>query len=98
VNRFLAQEGAVAAIVPSYNADAGTVFGEAAGTYKSDQPMAEPRIELTVDHYNRIVRLLDKKVPVKLELEVRATSESATGDRLNIIGNIPGSRKPTKWS
>jgi carboxypeptidase Q len=94
VNRFLAQEGAVAAIVPSYNADAGTVFGEAAGTYKSDQPMAEPRIALTIEHYNRIARLLDKKVPVKLELEVRNTGEGATGEGLNIIGNIPGVTKP----
>ena len=94
LNRFLADEGAVAAIVPSYNADAGTVFGEAAGTYKSDQPMAEPRIALTIEHYNRIARLLDKGVPVKLELEVRTTSDGATGEGLNIIANIPGSRKP----
>jgi hypothetical protein len=94
VNRFLAQEGAVAVIVPSYNADAGTVFGEAAGTYKQDQPMAEPRIALTVEHYNRIARLLDKKVPVKLELEVRSTGEGATGEGLNIIANIPGGSKP----
>ncbi len=93
VNQFLAREGAVAAIVPSYNADAGTVFGEAAGTYKQDQPMAEPRIALTVEHYNRIARLLDKKVPVRLELEVRSTSEGATGDGLNIIANIPGGAK-----
>jgi Zn-dependent M28 family amino/carboxypeptidase len=94
VNHFLAQEGAVAAIVPSYKADAGTVAGEAAGTYKSDQPPAQPRIALTIEHYNRIARLLDKKVPVKLELEVRTTSEGATGEGLNIIANIPGTTKP----
>ena len=88
------RKGAVAAIVPSYNADAGTVFGEAAGSYKQDQPMAEPRIALTVEHYNRIARLLDKKVPVKIELEVRSTSEGATGEGLNIIANIPGASKP----
>ncbi|HKW96992.1 MAG TPA: M20/M25/M40 family metallo-hydrolase [Bryobacteraceae bacterium] len=93
VNKFLAQEGAVAAIVPSYNADAGTVFGEAAGTYKRDQPMAEPRIALTVEHYNRIARLLDKKVPVKLALEVQSTSDGATGEGLNITGEIPGGSK-----
>ncbi len=94
VNHFLEQEGAVAALVPSYHADAGTVFGEAAGTYKSDQPMAEPRIALTVEHYNRIARLLEKKIPVKLELEVRTTGEGATGEGLNIIANIPGTTKP----
>lgn len=94
VNHFLAEEGAVAAIVPSYTGDAGTVFGDAAGTYKSDQPIAEPRIALTIEHYNRIARLLEKKVPVKLELEVRTTSEGATGEGLNIVANIPGSSKP----
>ncbi len=56
--------------------------------------MAEPRIALTVEHYNRIARLLDKKVPVKLEIEVRSTGEGATGEGLNIIANIPGASKP----
>jgi carboxypeptidase Q len=92
VNEFLAREGAVAVIVPSYNADAGTVFGEAAGSYTS--PAAEPRIALTIEHYNRIARLLEAKVPVKLELEVRTTGDGATGEGLNIIANIPGQTKP----
>jgi carboxypeptidase Q len=94
VNDFLASEGVVAVIVPSYNADAGTVFGEAAGSFTSDHPSSEPRIALTIEHYNRLVRLLDKKIPVKLNLEVRTSSEGATGEGLNIIANIPGSAKP----
>ena len=94
VNKFLAQEGAVAAIVPSYNAAAGTVFGEAAGSFKQNEPVAAPRIALTVEHYARIARLLDKKVPVKIEFEVRSTPDGATGDGLNIIADIPGSTKP----
>jgi carboxypeptidase Q len=94
VNKFLAQEGAVAAIVPSYNAAAGTVFGEAAGSFKQNEPVAAPRIALTVEHYDRIARLLDKKVPVKIEFEVRSTGEGATGDGLNIIADMPGSTKP----
>jgi hypothetical protein len=93
VNQYLAAEGAVAVLVPSYNADAGTVFGEAAGSYKTDQPQALPRVSLTLEHYNRITRLLDKKVPVKLELEVRSTSEGATGEGLNIIADMPGNSK-----
>jgi carboxypeptidase Q len=93
VNKFLAQEGAVAAIVPSYNAGAGTVFGEAAGAYQRDQPVPAPRVALTVEHYNRIARLIERKVPVRLELEVHATAEGATGDGLNIIANIPGGGK-----
>ena len=38
--------------------------------------------------------MLEKKVPVKLELEVRSTSEGATGEGLNIIANIPGRTQP----
>ena len=94
VNRFLQQEGVVAVLVPSYNASAGTVFGSAAGSYKTDVPVARPRIALAVEHYNRIVRLLDNKVPVKLELEVRTTQEGATGEASNILGEIPGIAKP----
>jgi carboxypeptidase Q len=94
VDEFLAREGAVAALVPSYNADAGTVFGEDAGPFSKDKPEAAPRVALTVEHYNRIVRLLVKQVPVKMELEVRTTGEGATGEGLNIIANIPGSSKP----
>jgi len=47
-----------------------------------------------VEHYNRIARLIEKKVPVKLEFEVRNTNDGATGEGLNIIANIPGSSKP----
>jgi Zn-dependent M28 family amino/carboxypeptidase len=39
---------------------------------------------------------LEKKVPVKMELEVRATSDGATGDGLNIIAEIPGDAKPNE--
>lgn len=94
INAFLQQEGVVAVLVPSYNASSGTVFGSAAGSYRQDLPMPRPRIALTVEHYNRIARLLENKVPVKLELEVRATSEGATGDGLNIIAELPGVTKP----
>ena len=94
VGQFLTREGALAVIVPSYNGDAGAVFGEAAGSYLADQPVPAPRIALTIEHYNRIARLLEKKVPVKMEFEVRTTGEGATGEGLNIIANIPGSTKP----
>ena len=94
INQYFAQEGVVAVVVPSYNGDAGTVFGDQAGTYKSDQPVPKPRIALTVEHYNRLARLLEHKVAVKLEYEVRTTGEGATGEGLNILADIPGAGKP----
>ncbi len=93
INQFLIDEGVAAVIVPSYNGDGGTVFGEAAGSYKESVKMAPPRVALTIEHYNRIARMLDHKLPVKLELDVKFTSEGATGEGMNIIAEIPGTTK-----
>jgi carboxypeptidase Q len=93
INQFLIDEGVAAVIVPSYNGDGGTVFGESAGSYKESVHIAPPRLAMTVEHYNRIARMLEHKLPVKLELEVKFTSEGATGEGLNIIAEIPGTTK-----
>jgi carboxypeptidase Q len=93
INQFLIDEGVAAVIVSSYNGDGGTVFGESAGSYKESVHMAPPRLAMTVEHYNRIARMLEHKLPVKLELEVKFTSEGATGEGLNIIAEIPGTTK-----
>ena len=47
-------------------------------------------VVLTPEHYNRIVRLLEHKVPVKLELEVKNDANDEDGDCYNVIANIPG--------
>jgi len=47
-------------------------------------------VVITPEHYNRIVRLLDHKVPVKLELEVKNATGDDEGDCYNVIANIPG--------
>src|SRR5262245_55489718 len=93
-NKFLSDEGALAVFVPSYAGSGGTAFGEAAGSYKESVPAPLPRISLTIEHYNRIVRLLERKVPTKLELEVRTTAQGATGEGLNILAELPGASKP----
>jgi hypothetical protein len=94
LNKFLSDEGALAVFVPSYAGSGGTAFGEAAGSYKESVPVPLPRISLTIEHYNRIVRLLEKKVPTRVELEVKTTSQGATGEGLNILAELPGAAKP----
>ena len=71
--------------------DGGTIFPE-------DQTFPDPlrrlpQVTLAVEHYNRMVRLLDHEVPVTVELDVqvRHTPESSTRpNSFNIIGEIPG--------
>src|SRR6202012_1892920 len=49
--------------------EGGTVFGGSAGSRELKDPVAPPTVVLTPEHYNRIARLLDHKIPVKLEVE-----------------------------
>src|SRR5207302_8579174 len=48
---------------------------------------------VTPEHYNRIVRLLQHDMPVKLELEIRARFIDTPTDSFNVIGEIEGGRK-----
>ena len=47
---------------------------------------------LAVEHYNRMVRLLDHNVPVKVELNIQTKfeDEPPEGSSFNVVGDIPG--------
>jgi len=53
-----------------------------------------PEVTLAVEHYNRMVRLLDRNIPVKVELgiDVKFTEETQPNS-FNIVGEIPGTDK-----
>jgi hypothetical protein len=71
--------------------EAGTVFGQGAqGDPK--QPALPPIAVLTPEHYNRLVRLLDHKIPVKVEFDIRTNTDERM-DSVNVIGQIDGGRK-----
>jgi Zn-dependent M28 family amino/carboxypeptidase len=52
-----------------------------------------PRIIIQAEHYNRICRLLDLKVPVTLEIEVRTTIYDQDTQGYNVTAEIPGTDK-----
>jgi carboxypeptidase Q len=52
-----------------------------------------PSATLAVEHYNRIVRLIERGVPVKLEINIQASFHPETdpaGNGINTIAEIPG--------
>ena len=50
-----------------------------------------PSITLAVEHYNRMVRILDKDVPVSVELNVQVQFHEETGENgFNLIAELPG--------
>jgi carboxypeptidase Q len=94
LNTFLKDEGVAAVVrLGGGQSSGGTVFGQAAGSRDVKDPVPPPSVALTPEHYNRVLRLLDAKIPVKLEFEIQANFLDDRLDSVNVIGEIPGGRK-----
>lgn len=92
-NKFLKDEGALVVLQYGNPADGGTVFGTSAGSQDPAAPVPPPTVVLTPEHYNRIVRLVEHKIPTKLEFDIKAEFIKDDPDSFNVIGEIPGSTK-----
>lgn len=96
----LLDRGADSDIVPggsdlswtSQRTDGGTIFVGAGGSRAADAPVTPPSIVLAVEHYNRMVRVLERGVPVRMELDVRTRfHDEVRPNAFNIFAEIPGS-------
>ncbi len=93
LNKFLLEEGVAAAVTSGRNGDSGTVFGSQGGSHDPKNPIPPPMVVVTAEHYNRMARLIEKKMPVKLQLEIRNKITDSSLDSLNVIAELPGGRK-----
>ena len=93
VNQFLKDEGALVVLQYGYNGDGGTVFASSGGSREVNDPVPPPMVAVTPEHYNRIWRLLDHKIAVKLEFDIQAQFIDSPTDSFNVIGEIEGGRK-----
>ena len=109
VQRFLVTEGAAAVLDrggdgdlsaggsdlswQTQRVDGGTIFPGNGGSRDPNAPQQVPSATLAVEHYNRLVRLLDHGQPVRLELNIQTKVHPETnpeGNAFNIIAEIPG--------
>jgi carboxypeptidase Q len=87
VPQILRGSGAGVLLKPSIG-EHGTVFvgGRDGG------PGAVPSITLSAEHYNLVVRYLERRVPVKLRVNVQSSfSDADGGNAYNVIAELPGS-------
>ena len=92
VNKFLREEGVALTLIPGYGTDGGTVFATAAGSRELRDEVPPPAVALTLEHYNRIARLLEKKTPVTLQFDIENRMENEEKDSLNVTAEIPGGK------
>lgn len=88
---FWRDEGVAVLVQYGYRNDGGTMAGASGGSRDPKDPMNPPTIVIAPEHYNRIVRLLEKEVPVKLEIEVKNRMGETSEESLNVVADLPGS-------
>jgi len=93
LNQFLTQEGVLVAVSPGDRTDGGTVRATAAGSREEKDPLPPPSVALTPEHYNRLARLIERKIPVTLEFDIQNRFHEEDKDSFNVIAEIPGDRK-----
>ncbi len=91
LTKFLNEEQPAAVIKPS-SGDGGTIFVGGTDAYKPEQPLGVPSVVMDIEHFGRISRLLDRNVPVELELDIR-TKFVDNAPAYNTIAEIPGTDK-----
>jgi len=94
--RFFQEEGALALLQPSRKGDYGTVFVQGGGSRERGAPIELPSLVMAAEHYNRLVRLLEKGIAVKLALEIENKFHEQDSLAYNVVAEIHGVDKKLK--
>ena len=93
---FWKDEGALATITASARGQSGVVFANNGASREGDPTKNIPALAITAENYNRIARLLDHKVPVKLSFDIKVQWDTTNTDSFNVVAEIPGATKPNE--
>lgn len=92
--KMLTEEEPLAVLDRSYKGDLGTIFVSRArtfgGSYRDEGQKVIPQATLSVEHYNRLMRMMQKGVDMELTLNLQANYTNPDGMEHNIIAEIPG--------
>jgi hypothetical protein len=92
LREFLTTEKPLAVISTGTKNLDGTIFVQASGTtYEKGKHDAVTMLAMTAEHFGRISRLLERKVPVELEVNVATTFDEDAPPPANTIAELPGS-------
>jgi hypothetical protein len=90
--KFFLDEGVIATIETG-RGSGGTVFVQSGGgRNKSDAPVPA-QVVMAVEYYGRILRMLDRKVPVRIEMDIQNKFFDDDLNSFNVVAEIPGTDK-----
>ncbi len=91
---FVFAEGAIAIVRPdgrhSYGAVAPSGYNRIDRPWRTELPAQPTQLVLAVEHYNRMMRILEKDIPVEMEIEIRTKFHRGDPNDFNVIAEIPG--------
>jgi carboxypeptidase Q len=94
LNKFLVDEGVLMTITANSRGQSGTVFASNGSPRTGDPTKNLPAVAITAENYNRIVRLVEHEVQVKLTFDIKVSFDTSNTDSFNVIADIPGTTKP----
>jgi len=92
-NALLAKEGAAAVMTASRRGIGGTLYAQEGSSWHSDAPIGPPMLAMEPEQYTRMIRLIEKKIPVELEVELQVTMPDQPVEGMNVVAEIPGGKK-----
>jgi len=90
--KFFLDEGVIATIEPGQGSG-GTVFVQSGGGQNLTDAPVPPQVVMSVEHYGRLWRMLERKVPVRLEMDIQNKFFDDDLNSFNIVGEIAGMDK-----
>jgi len=90
---FFGEEGVLGVLSGDSRGTGGILFAEAGGSWEVGAPVPPPMISLAPENYDRLCRLAERKIPVKIELDMEAAFLDDTTDGMDVIAEIPGGAK-----
>jgi hypothetical protein len=90
--QFWVDEG-VAAVLDISRGDGGTLFVQGGGSRDPKDPPSPPQVVVAAEQYGRIVRTLEKKIPVTLQMDADNKFFDADLNSFNIVAELPGTDK-----
>jgi hypothetical protein len=93
---FWQDEGVLATVTASARGESGTVFASNGAPRTGDPTKNLPAVAITAENYNRIARLAEHGVPVKVSFDIKTQFDTSITDSFNVVAEIPGTTKPNE--
>jgi hypothetical protein len=88
ITKFFTDEGISVLLEPS-SRDFGIVR-VTTQSYKTNDPVGFTSLVVAREHYGRMARLLEKKVPVRIDVDVQTVTHEDDAAGYNVLAEIPG--------